>query len=45
MDNKYKWYCAVAITAIIMLGFYFTIDNVLNRMEKMQEVSRQVIEK
>ena len=43
MYQKYYW--IAVITAIIMLGIYKTTELVFDRMDHMQEVSRQVITK
>ena len=44
-NTYYKWYFITAIVGIIMFGIYKTTEMSLDRMEHMQEVSRQVIEK
>lgn len=43
MDNKYYW--ITIIVGIIMFGIYKTTELAFDRMEHMQQVSREVIVK
>lgn len=45
LNLLFKWVLITTIVAVIMVGIYKTTELAFDRMERMQEVSRQVIER